>query len=383
MNQDCNLLPVMVYVHGGGFDTGSNNVQLLNPTYFVRKDVIMVTINYRIGAFGFLCLHEAEATGNIGLKDAIAALKWVKNNIKAFGGDPNSITVFGESAGATAVHYMITTGKYKGLFDKAILQSGSVLMPNKIDLDPIGTASIVASKMGYKTKDPKELLKVFQNSTADDIIEASRVDSKNQPLKMYRFRPCVERPIDTKSFITSTPKELIEATESDSNLSMILGVNNAEGIAQAGKYDSNGLKTLNSTLSDIIPVNIKFKDESEKEQLTEDIREFYFKNGINYDSLIDFFSDSVVIYSSLASALSLLSSNVTMYNYYFKYDSSRNFYKFKYGLPNKPGASHADDLMYMFDPVQFETTPVPPPEGNDLRIINIITRLWTNFAKTR
>ncbi|XP_034827168.1 esterase E4-like [Maniola hyperantus] len=378
------LLPVMVFIHGGGYDFGSNTDLIFNPKYFIQKDVIVVTINYRLGAFGFLCLPGTEATGNIGLKDPIAALQWIKNNIQAFGGNPNTLTIFGESAGASSIHYMITSGKYKGLFHKAILQSGSILMPNKFDPNPIKAASTVASKMGFKTEDPNELLKIFQNASSNDIIEASRVDGKNQPLKLYIFRPCEESPvIENKSFVTATPRELVESLILDPNLDIILGYNDKEGIKQAGQYDSNGLKDLNSSLSDIIPENLIFNDESEREALTQDIRKFYFQKGIDHDSLIDFFSDTVMIYPSITTTNSLLSSNITVYNYYFKYDSLRNLYKFVSPLPLKPGATHADELFYMFDPIIFNFVPVLPPMENDHRMINTLTALWTSFAKTR
>ncbi|XP_023937086.1 juvenile hormone esterase-like [Bicyclus anynana] len=386
IRQNNDLLPVMVFVHGGGFDFGSNSNLLFNPKYFIQKDVIVVTINYRVGAFGFLCLYGTEATGNIGLKDQLAALQWIKDNIQAFGGNPNTMTVFGESAGATAIHYMITTGKHEGLFDKAILQSGTVLMPNKIDPNPVKTASMVASKMGFNSEDPKELLEIFQNASTDEIIKASRVDAKNQPLKLYLFRPCVESPvIENKSFITAYPKQLVDSPICDTNLDIILGYNNKEGIKQAGQYDSNGLKNLNSTLSDIIPENILFTNESEKEALTEEIRKFYFKKGIDHDSLIDYFSDTVIMYPSFASGNSLLSSNIRLYNYFFKYDSFRNLYKSVSGLPQKPGATHADELFYMFDPLVFNLVPLPAvsPTPEDLKMINTITTLWTNFAKRR
>ncbi|MEM7019755.1 MAG: carboxylesterase family protein, partial [Pseudomonadota bacterium] len=122
--------PVMVWIHGGAFIQGSGSNSRYDGEQFARSGVVLVTINYRLGLTGFFA-HPAltaaspnKASGNYGLLDQIAALQWIKENIKAFGGDPNNVTIFGESAGSISVCYMVTTPLAKGLFHKAIGQSG-------------------------------------------------------------------------------------------------------------------------------------------------------------------------------------------------------------------------------------------------------------------
>lgn len=100
-------LPVMVYIHGGGFNGGSGNSDLYSPEYLVRNDVVVVTLNYRLGPIGFLSLPSIGIYGNCGLKDQQLALEWVSGNIKAFGGDNTNVTLFGESAGAASTHFHI------------------------------------------------------------------------------------------------------------------------------------------------------------------------------------------------------------------------------------------------------------------------------------
>jgi para-nitrobenzyl esterase len=122
--------PVMVWIHGGAFNMGSGS----DPGYkgaglAARGDVVVVTVNYRLGLFGFLRLKEVTgdkipATGNEGLMDQVAALKWVRNNIAAFGGDPANVTVFGESAGGMSIGCLMAMSSAKGLFHKGILESG-------------------------------------------------------------------------------------------------------------------------------------------------------------------------------------------------------------------------------------------------------------------
>jgi para-nitrobenzyl esterase len=120
---DSGKRPVMVFVHGGGFVTGSTSAALYDGSAFARDGVVLVTVNYRLGIPGFLDLEGAPA--NRGLLDVLAALGWVRATIGAFGGDPDRVTTFGQSAGATLVGALLATPQAKGLFRRAIIQSGS------------------------------------------------------------------------------------------------------------------------------------------------------------------------------------------------------------------------------------------------------------------
>lgn len=118
-------LPVMVFVHGGGFVAGSTRSELYDGSAFARDGVVLVTLNYRLGIAGFLDLPGAPA--NRGLLDVVAALRWVRENVAAFGGDPRNVTLFGQSAGATIVGGVLAAPEAAGLFRRAIVQSGSGL----------------------------------------------------------------------------------------------------------------------------------------------------------------------------------------------------------------------------------------------------------------
>lgn len=121
--------PVMVWLHGGGFSTGSGSLPPYDGTYFASTGIVVVTINYRLNALGFLALPELSAeagsrtSGNYGIMDQIFALKWVKNNIAKFGGDPGNVTIFGESAGGSSVVALMSSPLAAGLFHRAIAQS--------------------------------------------------------------------------------------------------------------------------------------------------------------------------------------------------------------------------------------------------------------------
>ncbi len=130
-------LPVYVFIHGGAYATGSGSEIMYDGHRMAEQGIIVVTINYRLGALGFLATHalmeEAGTTGNYGLLDQIQALHWVKENIAAFGGDPNRVTVGGQSAGAYSVTALLLSPLAKGLFSQAIAQSGSILSLSSFD----------------------------------------------------------------------------------------------------------------------------------------------------------------------------------------------------------------------------------------------------------
>ena len=142
--------PVMVWIHGGGFFAGFGGEERHNGARLAQKGAVVVTINYRLGAFGFLA-HPAlaaesphHAAGNNGLLDQIAALQWVKRNIARFGGDPSRVTIFGESAGGMSVGSLIASPLAKGLFQRAILESGTGV---SIGIDPKDSAQKIGMQL--------------------------------------------------------------------------------------------------------------------------------------------------------------------------------------------------------------------------------------------
>lgn len=113
-SNDTQLRPVMVWIYGGGFSSGSNSPDTYGSDFLIEEDVVVVAMNYRLGALGFLSLNHTNATGNAGLKDQNLALKWVQKNIKNFGGDPKKVTIFGQSAGSASTLYHVLSDQSKG-----------------------------------------------------------------------------------------------------------------------------------------------------------------------------------------------------------------------------------------------------------------------------
>jgi para-nitrobenzyl esterase len=142
----------MVWIHGGGFQAGAGPEPRHGGEAFVRKGVVLVTLNYRLGVFGFLSHPDLtresshKASGNYGMLDQVAALKWVRDNIAAFGGDPGNVTIFGESAGSFAVSALMASPRARGLFHKAIGESGAYFGSGPLPLQPLPTSEQLGVK---------------------------------------------------------------------------------------------------------------------------------------------------------------------------------------------------------------------------------------------
>ena len=164
-------LPVMVWIHGGAFRNGGNAVPSYDGRAFARDGVVLVSMNYRLGAPGFGLLPDAPA--NLGIRDQLAALAWVQDNIAAFGGNPNDVTIFGESAGAMSVHTLVSVAAGSGLFGKAIAQSGGahvVVTPTdaaRITAELAARLGVPATADGFASVDVDRLLAAQQSISLD------------------------------------------------------------------------------------------------------------------------------------------------------------------------------------------------------------------------
>jgi para-nitrobenzyl esterase len=149
--------PVLLFVHGGAYTSGGSSCEIYDGEGLAKKGVVVVTINYRLGVFGFFthptlsAESENRVSGNYGILDMIAALKWVKQNIAAFGGDPDNVTIQGQSAGASAVNVLLLSPLAKGLFHRAIPQSFNLLnrkMPTLSEMEAAGLESAITDNNG-------------------------------------------------------------------------------------------------------------------------------------------------------------------------------------------------------------------------------------------
>lgn len=261
--------PVMVWIYGGGFQLGEATRDMYSPDYFMSKDVVLVTIAYRLGPFGFLSLDDpsVDVPGNAGIKDQIMALKWVQKNIAAFGGDPNNVTLFGESAGGTSTHLCMASERSKGLIHKAITMSGSMLCPWA--LPPTNQwAFRLAKALGYDGDEKAvNIYKFLQTASAIDIqkaVPSILTKEEKHSRILFAFGPVVE-PYRTKDCILAdSPLEILKTTWSN-DIPMILGGTSFEGLLFYPEV-SRRKATLNEVgdCSNLLPLDLCIDKRSTK-----------------------------------------------------------------------------------------------------------------------
>ncbi len=204
--------PVMVWIHGGAFILGSGSSPMYDGAAFAQRGVVLVSVNYRLGALGFLRLKDVTggaipSTGNEGLLDQIRALEWVRDNISAFGGDPNNVTIFGESAGGISVGCLMGIDAARPLFHKAIPQSGACHTAASVE-----TANLVAEmtleKLGVAATDTQALLGLDAKDVlaAQEAVLAEQSAPGTQRVKGMAYQPVIE-----DEHLTGLPIEAVSA----------------------------------------------------------------------------------------------------------------------------------------------------------------------------
>ncbi|CAG9087589.1 unnamed protein product [Plutella xylostella] len=371
------LLPVMVYIHGGGFIYGRGTEDSGHgPDFLISKGVVVVNMNYRLGILGFLNLNLKEAPGNMGLRDQVMALRWVQQNIAQFNGDPNNVTIFGASAGAASVEYLVLSKMTKGLFHKAISQAGSSLIPWALNRNPMELAFKVSTKMGKNFQSTEELLKHFQNCKLDDLIKVSEDVITYEEWKggiYFGFVPTVESPGDWEPFLGESPELLLK--QGDFNkVPYLAGCCSHEGLlmlyARPQVFES--LATSKNFI-DYLAFNI---DDEHRSNVKDKLEKVYLNHDGTDDFAVYFFTD-VDFLGGTYYALSLMSRTVSpVYMYHFCHEGELNILKKKFNI-TRAGVCHSDDGGYI---MRDDLLTKSPPEI-DCLVRDRMTEMWTNFAK--
>lgn len=367
-----NRLPVLVWIYGGGFRIGFSGRYLYGPSYYVKQDIILVTINYRLGPYGFMCLDHPEVSGNQGLKDQQIAIKWIKENIEAFGGDADKITLYGESAGGASVDFHLIYSQER-LFDKVILQSGTSLSPWAFYEPDDDVPFKLSEHLGFETNDMNEALAYLSSVDPHLLIAASVELGMNH-------RPCVENNFEnSQQFIDVHP---INAKIANlRNIPILIGFNNHESIREyttfVSELDNNNF--IKELIFEILARDFRFanNEQNEMEQL---VRHFYAGddefNEASLMAFIDFHSDFNFIHPTERSIKKYIDSGArNIFHYVFAYVGERNFVKDRLNI-TIGGASHADEIGY-----QFEISFMGEPNAEDQLTVDRITTLWANFVK--
>ncbi|KZS07855.1 Carboxylic ester hydrolase [Daphnia magna] len=227
------LLPVMVWIHGGSFIFGQSI--LYEPNTFMAHDVVMVVIQYRLGPLGFLSLGTEEIPGNAGMADQVEALRWVQKFIKYFGGDKDKVTIVGESAGAASVGFLLLApqSREENLFRYAIAESGSMLADWAVDRNSTKHGYVIAELAGCPLEPYEELLHCLRSIDVITLQNAQSAFSANDVLNGglgFGGQSPVIQTAGKIKYLTEEPRHLIESGQYKTDAHLLFGANEGEGI---------------------------------------------------------------------------------------------------------------------------------------------------------
>jgi acetylcholinesterase len=229
---DSELLPVLFFVHGGAFYAGTQ-IRMGAERLAAWGDVIVVSINYRVGPLGFMCLDTEEAGGNMGMLDMVVALEWVHEHVRRFGGDPSRITVFGESAGSASIGHLLLSESTNGLFAAGIGQSGSAIAPWAFDATPELHARGIAAHLDCNKDNLEDMVGCLRGLPAKNIsaaFSAYRTDQRrNGGLGFGGSIPCAQKQGERKFYTADQTPEQILFDGAYEQVPILFGANSYEG----------------------------------------------------------------------------------------------------------------------------------------------------------
>lgn len=353
-------LPVMVWIYGGGFVNGGSSPAVYDGSQFARDGVVFVSFNYRLGRFGFFA-HPAltkedpnSLLGNYAYMDQIAALKWVQNNIAAFGGDPKNVTIFGESAGGGSVHVLLTSPLSQGLFQKAIVESGGgrksfggiphlhEAVNGKPAAESVGLAFAQSKGIGGDDAIALDKLRALPAETIVDGLNLASMAASTYSGPM----------IDGKIVVAESQEAYLAGTQQ--RVPLIVGANSLEmPFSQA--------KNVNEVLS-------RFGDKAEAARQAYDP-----KNTGEVASMAMKINSDAMAVEPARFVGATIGNMQPVYEYRFSYvaESMREAWK---------GAPHATEIPYVFDTVKarYGSTLTPADE----KVAQAMNASWVQFAKT-
>lgn len=380
-------LPVMVYFGGEGFVTISSEEDQYGPDFLLDENVVIVTVNYRVGALGFLCLHIKEALGNAGLKDQVQALRWVKKNIAHFGGNPNSVTIIGQTSGGVSATLHALSPMSKGLFKRAIAMS-RVFFNEYINFEPQRQGLQLAHRLGLYTNDPHEAFRFLQNASVEAIVKGrasfiAPYDHIEYVLRYLTFPPVIEKQLGDEHFLLDYPERMLLKGKTN-DIDLMVGHTSMEGITRAVSQKDYIMDIFPYYKEILVPIRIGFKQNQTRVlNLGDIIQNHYFGDKEisekNMKYFIKYFTYFAYVHQIHRFLEMWTNSGKSAYFYEFKCYSERNIYGKtgeKYGLKK---AALFDDLMYLFDGKKYNLT--LNKERPSYKMIKQTCALFANFAK--
>ncbi|XP_033221006.1 cholinesterase 1-like [Belonocnema kinseyi] len=347
------LLPVMVWIFGGGFYVGSSDSTIYGPNYLLDQDVILVSMNYRLGVLGFFTTGDSIVPGNMGLKDQALALKWVKENIQLFGGDRNRVTLFGQSSAGACVNLHALSDLSQGLFNQYIIESGTAFTGwayrNRNEFKP--HIDKLAETVGCPAGSSKILLKCLRGKSVDSLV-STFVDD------LYDFSKLIWIPTDEikskNAFLSDSPINLIKKKKMKDVPSMS-GTCVDDGLSTTLNFylkpadDAAIKKALDQYMTTTIQ---SFHKSENLPKMRNIVNSYYFKNPVleNKNKLLKSFtkfaSDSRFKYPEyiLLENMATVMKN-PFYAYSFGYRADESLVSLNYGLKGNIGVTHSEEVI--------------------------------------
>jgi para-nitrobenzyl esterase len=338
--------PVMVWIYGGGFVSGGTNVPIYDGEAVAKKGVILVSINYRVGILGFLAHPELtkespnHASGNYGLMDMLAALKWVQKNIAAFGGDPANVTIAGQSAGSMSVNDLVASPLGKGLFNKAIAESGANFLEG-----PFGGITLSQAEAAG--------LKTAQKLGATSLADLRKLPAEAL-LKQFGGRPIID------GYVLPQSIAAIFASNKENNVPVLTGWNTDDAfigqLKNAADYTAEAKQKYGKSAAAFLKLYpASNDDEAARSQINISRNQTF---GIqNYT------------WAKVQSAKTR--AKVYVYRFTRRLPATETFKKY--------GAFHTGEVAYVFNNLKFLHRPFEQVDG---QLAETISSYWVNFVKT-
>uniref|UniRef100_A0A8D8SWB2 Carboxylic ester hydrolase n=1 Tax=Cacopsylla melanoneura TaxID=428564 RepID=A0A8D8SWB2_9HEMI len=378
------MLPVMVYIHGGAFKAGSGGI--FRAKFLMDRNIVFVTINYRLGILGFLSFLDDVIFGNFGLRDQIFALKWIQNNIAQFGGDSNRVTIFGGSAGAASVDYLVISPLAKGLFHNAIIQGGTATSPWAFVPQPIALqrAEAVSTLVGCPSRPTAEALKCLRNVSCEVLVQAADKFLEIGMFPLAAFSPVIDSYLGPDQAVVPDYPLVLPPNP---GVHIILGFNSYEGNMVASLVCFNDFylaKAMEKDMTRALPLMSCVQDQveyHEKGRLVTMLVDYYLKGqNITKDNVVKFAdmgTDLIFGHSSFKAALNYY-RNVPVYFYLYDIEPRVPLLSLFGDCPHIKGPSHGEEIIFFFDDI-FTTVKLNREEE---QLSNTLLDLWTKFAET-
>ncbi|WP_295666643.1 carboxylesterase family protein [uncultured Mucilaginibacter sp.] len=340
--------PVFLWIYGGGFSSGGTGVPIYDGEAMAKKGVIFVSANYRVGIFGFLAHPDLtkespnHASGNYGLMDQVAALKWIKKNIAAFGGDPDNVTIDGQSAGSMSVNALVASPVVHGLFNRAIAESGSFMIANPT----LPSNNLEGAE--------KEGLKLAALAHAQSIAALRKIPAEDLMKIPGRFSPIVD------GYVLPKPVSQIFAEGKQNNVPIITGWNADESFVMGFKNKDDYVAEIRKQYGADADNFLKFFPGNTDAEATRS------QVKISRDQI---FAASGYKWISLQSAQG--KAPIYAYNFNRKLPATPDFVKY--------GAFHTGEVAYVMDDLKFLNRPWEPA---DQPLATLMSAYWVNFITT-